>query len=319
MILFECLAGFRLPFGDGPDDRLVREDDDTRAFPADFPASLRAVVERCLRLDPDQRYDSVLELLADLGQTARQGDSIRVGDLAGGAGLPPRTRTARGQDGTPVSDELRRTAAELARGAVGVARGVWDGVVTRSSEAIGRGPAEDVADRDEPDLEEARRRRRRAGRGRLDPHAEEGDEARRRGGGRRGNDPAQARRPRHPGHGTRSAAERPARRGERDLPSLGGAARRERAAAGPRSRAARRRGGAGRVPAPPRWRWVRGHGRARLGSDPLRPARAGSRRGPRAAVRARRPGRGPEAAGLHGLARPAGGLLTVLVLYLRLG
>jgi len=146
VILFESLS-FRLPYGaDDAGMFVLREDDHPPEFPGDFPAPLRPVVERCLRLEPGQRYASVNELLAALGQTARQGDSVRLPwgpgapAPAAGADTPPPTRAptptpTKGTAETPrlAKDELRTAAAELARGAAGVARGVWDGVVERVS------------------------------------------------------------------------------------------------------------------------------------------------------------------------------------------
>jgi hypothetical protein len=107
-----------------------------------FPGELRGVVETCLRLDPRARFDSVHRLLEELGQTARQGDSVRLpwrpSALSAGeearldgpatprpeAALPPTP---------PVGGELRQAAGHLARGAVGVARGVWQGVTGRDA------------------------------------------------------------------------------------------------------------------------------------------------------------------------------------------
>ena len=141
IILYEGIAG-ELPFGLG-EGRVVREDDIPPEFPPDFPVALRPVVERATRLDAEQRYWSVLDLLRDMGQTARQGDSVRVAVLDSDTPLvvTPDTPTGPGGEVLPNGDEsvseLRRTAAELARGAVGVARGMWDGVRTRSSEVFG--------------------------------------------------------------------------------------------------------------------------------------------------------------------------------------
>ncbi|MEM7308724.1 MAG: serine/threonine-protein kinase [Planctomycetota bacterium] len=155
VILYECVTG-RVPFGAGATSGvIVRESDDPPAFPADFPPPLRPTVEACLRLDPNHRFDSVHELLEDMGQTARQGDSVRIpwqlpprADApralpTGAAATPTPTPGATGAEetgaagaalepedpGTPFSgEELRQAASELARGAVEVARGVWDGV-----------------------------------------------------------------------------------------------------------------------------------------------------------------------------------------------
>ncbi len=133
VILFESLA-LRLPYGEGAAGVVVREDDVPPEFPGDFPLELRAVVERCLRIDPKERFGSVYELLEALGQTARPGDSVRVRF----EDLPVETREfpEKARAATPPLDsggELRAAAVELARGAVGLARGVWDGVLARAS------------------------------------------------------------------------------------------------------------------------------------------------------------------------------------------
>jgi tRNA A-37 threonylcarbamoyl transferase component Bud32 len=146
VILYECLT-FRLPFGNDAGGAFVlREDDRPPEFPSGFPHPLRPVVERCLRLEPEQRYASVHELLSALGQTARQGDSVRIPWSEGGAGpqlassaseahrpTPPGPEISRlgPEGGRTGKEELRTAAAELARGAVGVARGVWDGVAAQ--------------------------------------------------------------------------------------------------------------------------------------------------------------------------------------------
>lgn len=140
VILYESLA-FQLPFGSPEGGAiLLREDDTPPPFPSGFPPALRPVVERCLRLEPAQRYASVNELLAAMGQTARQGDSVRMPwsgaepsspAAAGSAPLrSPAAETPRPPAETPrpTRDELRTVGAELARGAVGVAQGVWEGV-----------------------------------------------------------------------------------------------------------------------------------------------------------------------------------------------
>lgn len=156
VMLYESLT-FRLPFGDVAAGAIVlREDDTPPEFPANFPHALRPVVERCLRLEPEHRYASVHELLEALGQTARRGDSVRIPWLDAPAAqtstpkASPATSAPAGGATSTVGpgalvgkDELRVAAAELARGAVGVARGVWDGVVERV--ASGRGEERSTA------------------------------------------------------------------------------------------------------------------------------------------------------------------------------
>jgi serine/threonine protein kinase len=76
IVLYECLVG-RPPFS--PESGLgaiLRRDDSPVPYPLDFPRALLPIVERCLARDPDQRYSSVADLLADLGQAGRRGDSF---------------------------------------------------------------------------------------------------------------------------------------------------------------------------------------------------------------------------------------------------
>jgi serine/threonine-protein kinase len=76
VILFESLTGC-LPFAPAPSGSLaIREDDSPPTFPAEFPSRCRGVVERCLRLAPENRYASVGEMLEELGAKARPLDSV---------------------------------------------------------------------------------------------------------------------------------------------------------------------------------------------------------------------------------------------------
>src|SRR6185436_4633824 len=122
-------------------------------FPSGFPRPLRPIVERCLRLAPEDRFASVHELLSAMGQTARQGDSVRfdwnapepaaasTGRSSGPSATTQATSAAGGESSRAAKEELRTAAAEFARGAVGVARGVWDGVVERVGGASSDGAA----------------------------------------------------------------------------------------------------------------------------------------------------------------------------------
>ena len=144
VILYECQAG-KVPFdAPSPGGLVLRHDDVPPQFPADFPAPLRSVVERCLRLDPERRYHGVEELLTDLGQAARQGDSVVLAPVPGWDAAPgARVAAHSPPPGAPpekasyaeVRAGARSTAQELARGAVEVARGVWDGL--RSATPVG--------------------------------------------------------------------------------------------------------------------------------------------------------------------------------------
>jgi len=109
VILFEALTG-DLPYRPEAGGALVlRESDDPPSFPApcDAPRRVRDVILRCLRLTPDDRYMDVGELLADLGQSARRGESVvfvpgslteRTGN--GAPGVEGAARPVGGRDGT---------------------------------------------------------------------------------------------------------------------------------------------------------------------------------------------------------------------------
>lgn len=82
VLLYECVAG-KPPFE--PESGIgvpIRDDDTPPEFGPGFPDDLRRVVERCLRLDPEERYASVSDLLEDLGQAARPGDSVAFAALS---------------------------------------------------------------------------------------------------------------------------------------------------------------------------------------------------------------------------------------------
>jgi serine/threonine-protein kinase len=137
VMLYECLTG-RIPYEAAvPGAFHVREDDAPPPFASGFPPRLVPVVVGCLRLSPENRFASVADVLGALGHTARVGDSARippnVAPRTGGVDTPitPRPPTT-GE--TPASrSEARQAAAELTRGAVEVARGVWDGLRTGAS------------------------------------------------------------------------------------------------------------------------------------------------------------------------------------------
>lgn len=133
VMFYESLTGEPPFHPTGPGGLVVREGDKPPEFSADFPADLRRVVERCLRLSPADRFQTVEELLEELGQSARQGDSIRFEFEDGAVNAP--VPTPRGVEAaTPQSGELRETAAVLTRGAVDVAKGVWDGLSSKPTD-----------------------------------------------------------------------------------------------------------------------------------------------------------------------------------------
>ncbi len=128
VMLYECLTA-RIPYeAPIPGAFHVREDDRPPPFPPNFPARLKPIVIGCLRLKPEDRYASVADVLTALGHTARIGDSARIPPRAASGPAAPSVQRAP-ETPTPRSD-ARQTAAELTRGAVEVARGVWDGLRT---------------------------------------------------------------------------------------------------------------------------------------------------------------------------------------------
>jgi len=138
VILYESLTG-ELPFkSDETGGLVLRERDDPPPFQAGFPAALRGPAECCLRLDPGHRYSHVGELLEDLGQTARQGDSVRF-DVDGSGAVAARDGAASDASAAspapPESDrgELGEAVAG-GRGVAGAARNVWEGLREATSE-----------------------------------------------------------------------------------------------------------------------------------------------------------------------------------------
>lgn len=160
VLLFECLTG-SLPYEPAGDGGLVlREDDVPPRFPDSYPAALREPTERCLRLSPDDRFDDVGQMIAAIGQTARQGDSVRLesrptampeaseatpstpapalrGETTFGVDSPEEL-SAESHPGEPIStrQELTQSASDLARGAVGVARGILGGLKPGQSASV---------------------------------------------------------------------------------------------------------------------------------------------------------------------------------------
>lgn len=138
LILFECFA-FQPAFPRGEWGGVLRENDEPPEFPAGFPSGVKRVITKCVRLDPVDRYQNVGALLADLQPGSATSSS---------AGATPNESTRAIPSGDPNLEELKGAARELARGAAGVARGVWSGVRDRI-EAGARGP-EDTQRAKEP-------------------------------------------------------------------------------------------------------------------------------------------------------------------------
>jgi hypothetical protein len=147
VILYESLTG-RLPYPADPEVGLpLREHDEAPEFPPEYPAALQALTARALRIEPRDRLSSVRALLEELGESPAGGDPVLLAQLgpdhapaasASGAGMrapneAAASTAAASASAAPAANarggnpELREAAAELVRGAVLVARGVWDG------------------------------------------------------------------------------------------------------------------------------------------------------------------------------------------------
>ncbi len=96
VILFECLTGGQPYAPDEGGTLVLRDHDAPPDYPTGFPERLRPVVTSCLRLDPADRYQDVSSLLEALGQTARQGESVRFEPAPETQASPPRRRPAGG-------------------------------------------------------------------------------------------------------------------------------------------------------------------------------------------------------------------------------
>ncbi len=149
VILYEALTG-RLPFeSDIPGALPERDGDAPPPFPPEFPSGLREIVVRCLHVDPALRFPSVAELLAELVRRVHVlGGELPAAHRAGPAPVatpPPLTpppaptpaRLSAGSGSASAPGEARSAAAELTRGAVDVARGMWDGLRGGTPRAVG--------------------------------------------------------------------------------------------------------------------------------------------------------------------------------------
>ncbi|MEE2888632.1 MAG: protein kinase [Planctomycetota bacterium] len=106
IILYECLVG-EVPFkGDTEWQVLHKHEHEAPEFPDDVGAVERKVIEKCLAKDPDDRYQSVTDLLRDLSAPVKLGESVI---------LPPRGSTleetrpsaSAGSGGPPAAPEAK--------------------------------------------------------------------------------------------------------------------------------------------------------------------------------------------------------------------
>ncbi len=115
VILFECLTG-DVPFrGESEWEVLHKHETAAVTIPAGVTEPARSVIERCLRKQPDDRYQSVTELLRDLQPAAAAADSILLG------AQPPAPAAANGPvaEGSPYGLPWQRPEAEPPHGPIG--------------------------------------------------------------------------------------------------------------------------------------------------------------------------------------------------------
>jgi serine/threonine protein kinase len=82
--IFELATG-RLPFTEGniPYHHVHTPPPDARELKADVPPLLAEIVARCLRKDPEQRYQSVREILASAPRWAARGQDADAATRSG--------------------------------------------------------------------------------------------------------------------------------------------------------------------------------------------------------------------------------------------
>jgi len=133
VMLYECLNGTAPFASEVPGALPLREDDRPPQFAPGFDADLVRIITRCLRLAPEDRYPNVAELLRDLelslaGRVAELPARVAAPPASAGAPLAAVRPTPRPRAPESSTSIARSTAVELTRGALGVARGMWDGM-----------------------------------------------------------------------------------------------------------------------------------------------------------------------------------------------
>ncbi len=113
-VLYECLSGVA-PFGGTNTAELIasvfsNEPKPLRSLREDLPDGLVEVVERCLRSDPAERFDSVLAMATELGPFAKTEDRASVDTIrrVTGASIAPASSGERNvvvPSGVPVVDD----------------------------------------------------------------------------------------------------------------------------------------------------------------------------------------------------------------------
>jgi tetratricopeptide (TPR) repeat protein/predicted Ser/Thr protein kinase len=132
VMLYEMLAGARPYAGDSVYDLMLARVRDTarpvRELNADVPAWLQQVVDRCLAVEPAERYQDAAEILADLDAQAVQRAAPARRAPAGGARARDRARAS--SAGGPALTRRRLAVAGVAVAALLLAAGSF--LATRS-------------------------------------------------------------------------------------------------------------------------------------------------------------------------------------------
>lgn len=120
VVLYECLTN-ELPYaGVGGTGLVVREEDLPPSFPPKYPPPLADLTRDCLRLDPDDRPQTVREVLDRLGQGASHEDQIvldalGLGEWAGRGGHLSKQTLA----GTTMAERIAEMRRKFLRDSAG--------------------------------------------------------------------------------------------------------------------------------------------------------------------------------------------------------
>ncbi len=108
VILFECLTG-DVPFkGDSEWEVLKKHETATPVYPADLTALERQVIDRCLAKRPEDRFESVRDLLHAFDAPASLGESLVLPHAAARTSPPPPVARFTAPSTEPAIDSGRR-------------------------------------------------------------------------------------------------------------------------------------------------------------------------------------------------------------------
>ena len=128
ILLYECLVG-DVPFkGDSEWEVLRKHELESPAFPEHLAAADCSVIARCLAKDPDERFQSVTELLHSLQAPAALGESIVIPKATRRTAAPAQPLRSAGQENpdSPHSLPWQQPDPSIPRGPVGaIVHGVF--------------------------------------------------------------------------------------------------------------------------------------------------------------------------------------------------